>query len=178
MKATAAMGLKVRGDARAEVYHYRPAFVALTVLLALLLQASLQRLGPRANYIELPLLVTMYFGLSRRNASSGLLLGMLIGLLQDGISRVPIGLYGIAKTVVGYVSSSVGARIDVEHPISRLVLGFVFYYLHQGTLTVTERVLLGQHMNFWDHRVLIGALVNAILAPLLFPLLDRCRKNE
>jgi rod shape-determining protein MreD len=178
MRATTAMGLKVRGDERTEVYHYRPIFVVVTVVLAVLLQAFLQRLGPRAEYVELPLLVTVYFGLSRRNASSGLLLGMLIGLLQDGISRVPIGLYGIAKTVVGYVSSSVGARIDVEHPISRLVLGFIFYYLQQGTLALTERALLGQPSGLWDRRVLIGGLVNAILAPLLFPLLDRFRKAE
>jgi rod shape-determining protein MreD len=178
MKATAAVRLGARGDARTEVYHYRPVFVSVTVVLALLVQASLGRLGPRAGYVELPLLVTMYFGLSRRNASSGLLLGMLIGLLQDGISRVPIGLFGIAKTVVGYASSNVGARIDVEHPISRLVLGFVFYYLQQATLALTQRALLGQHADFWDRRVLIGALVNAILAPLLFPLLDRFRKTE
>jgi rod shape-determining protein MreD len=36
-----------------------------------------------ANYLELPLLVTLYFALSKRNPSSGLLLGMVIGLLQD-----------------------------------------------------------------------------------------------
>jgi rod shape-determining protein MreD len=178
MRATTATRLGARGDARIEVYHYRPMFIGATVVLALLVQASLQRLGPRASYVELPLLVTIYFGLSRRNASSGLLLGMLIGLLQDGISRVPIGLYGIAKTVVGYVSSNVGARIDVEHPISRMVLGFAFYYLHQGTLALTQRALLGQHADFWDRHVLIGALINAILAPLLFPLLDRFRKAE
>ena len=60
--------------------------------------------------------MTIYFALSRRNPSSGLLLGMVIGLLQDSLSRTPIGLYGIAKTLVGYLSSSIGARIDVEHP--------------------------------------------------------------
>ena len=49
-----------------------------------------------------------------------------------------------------------GARIDVEHPISRLVLGFVFYYLQQATLALTQRALLGQHADFWNHRVLIG----------------------
>jgi rod shape-determining protein MreD len=178
MRATTAIGLGMRGDTRTEVYRYPPVFVVTAVLAALLLQASLERLGPRAGYIELPLLVTMYFGLSRRNASSGLLLGMFIGLLQDGISRGPIGLFGIAKTVVGFVSSNVGARIDVEHPISRLVLGFVFYYLHQATLALTERVVMGQHAELWNHRVLIGAVINAILAPLLFPLLDRFRKHE
>lgn len=168
----------MRGEPRSEVHRYHPMFVVITVLVALLLQASLGRLGPRGAYVELPLLVTMYFGLSRRNASSGLLLGMTIGLLQDGISRVPIGLYGIAKTVVGYVSSTVGSRIDVEHPLSRMVLGFAFYYLHQATLVVNQRVLLGQHADLWDRRVLIGSLINAILAPLLFPLLDRFRKSE
>lgn len=177
MKATA-MRIGPPSGPRTEVYHYRPLFVAAMVVLALLLQASLQRLGSVATYVELPLLVTMYFALSWRDASSGLLLGMFIGLLQDGISRVPIGLYGISKTIVGYVSSNVAARIDVEHPISRSVLGFTFFYLQQGTLALTERFLLGQHPKILDRRLLIGALANAALAPLLFPLLDRFRKTE
>ena len=64
--------------------------------------------------------MTIYFALSRRNPSGGLLLGMVIGLAQDSLSHTPIGLYGIAKTLVGFVASSLGSRIDVEHPAQPL----------------------------------------------------------
>ncbi len=87
-----------------------------------------------ASYLELPLLVTLYFALSKRNPSSGLLLGMAVGLLQDSLSRTPLGLYGIAKTAVGFVGSSIGARIDVEHPESRVFLLTIGFYLFPSML--------------------------------------------
>jgi rod shape-determining protein MreD len=178
MRTAPAMKVNVHAEGRIEVYHYNLFFVAITVLLSLVMQASLERLGLRGEYIELPLLVTMYFGLSRRNASRGLLLGMCIGLLQDGLSQVPVGLYGIAKTIVGYLSSTIGARIDVEHPLSRMAFGFIFFHVQQVSLAVTSRVLLGQQVAFFDRRLLVGSLVNAVLAPLLFPLLDRFRRTD
>src|ERR1700685_1741828 len=89
-----------------EVHKYYAGVVPLAVVLSLLLQAFLPVHFRWANYLELPLLVTLYFALSKRNPSSGLLLGMVIGLLQDSLSRTPIGLYGIAKPVVGFIGSS------------------------------------------------------------------------
>lgn len=178
MRSAQAMRMETRGGQRVEVYHYSTVFVGVAALLAVVIQAFLGRLGSVGEFIELPLLVTIYFGLSRRNASKGLLLGMVIGLMQDGISRVPVGVYGISKTVVGYLSSTIGARIDVEHPLSRLAFGFIFFHVQQVVLAATQRVLLGRPVPFFDRRLLLASLVNAVLAPLLFPLLDRFRKTE
>ena len=89
----------------------------------------------RLDFLDLPLLITIYFGLSRRNPSTGLLLGTTIGLLQDSLSgpTVPLGLYGIAMTVVGYLASSIGARLDTEHPVARFALMAGFFVLHPAT---------------------------------------------
>jgi rod shape-determining protein MreD len=122
------------------------------------------------------LLVTLYFGLSRRSPTRGLLLGMMVGLLQDGLSRVAIGLYGIAKTLVGYVASTIGGRIDVEHPLSRFAFTFLFFHFHQAILAATQRYLLARPAVFFDRKLLIASVVNAFVAILLFPLLDRLRK--
>jgi len=73
-------------------------------------------LFPKVATVDLPLLLTVYFGLSRRNPSTGLLLGMVIGLLQDSLSKTPLGLFGIAKTLIGFVASSIGGKLDTEHP--------------------------------------------------------------
>src|SRR6202030_522117 len=127
-----------------EVHKYYGGVVALAVMLALVLQAFFPVHFHWASYLELPLLVTLYFALSKRNPSSGLLLGMVIGLLQDSLSRTPIGLYGIAKTLVGFVASSIGARIDVEHPIARFLLTIGFYLFHHAVFTMTSRLLLAQ----------------------------------
>jgi rod shape-determining protein MreD len=125
--------------------------------------------------LDLPLLITLYFGFSQRNPSSGLLLGMVIGLFQDSLGRSQIGLYGIAKTLTGFLASSFGSRIDVDNPLSRFGLTAAFYLFHQGVYFLTERVLLGQAGAFFTTDLAIRAGVNALLASALFPLLDRLR---
>lgn len=170
------MALRDQVEQHIEVHKY--AFLAVwgVVFLALLLQASLPVYFPRASLLELPLLVTLYFGLSRRNPSSGLLLGMTVGLLQDAISRIPIGLYGIAKTLVGFGASSIGARLDVEHPFARALLTFAFFHLHQVVFAATRGLLLQEREVFFSTELLIASLLNAALSVLLFPLLDKLRK--
>jgi rod shape-determining protein MreD len=170
------MALRDQVEQHIEVHKY--AFLAVwgTVFLALLLQASLPVYFPRASLLELPLLVTLYFGLSRRNPSSGLLLGMTVGLLQDAVSRIPIGLYGIAKTLVGFGASSIGARLDVEHPLARALLTFAFFHIHQVVFASTRSLLLQESEVFFSTELLMASLLNAALSVLLFPLLDKLRK--
>jgi rod shape-determining protein MreD len=160
-----------------EVHKYYAGVVPIVVLLALVLQAFFPVYIRSANYLELPLLVTLYFALSKRNPSSGLLLGMVVGLLQDSLSRTPLGLYGIDKTLVGYLGSSIGSRIDVEHPIARFLLTAGFYLFHHGVFVLITRTLLAQkNESYVTLPILIASLVNAGLAVLLFPFLDRFRK--
>lgn len=175
-----AMALRAQAETHIEVHKYSAIAVLLTAFLALVLQAFLPVYLPRTGLMELPLLVTLYFALSRRNPNTGLLLGMSIGLLQDAVSgaEVPVGLYGIAKTVVGYGASSIGARLDVEHPLSRFFLAFGFFHLHQGVFAATRRLLLAQPEVFFSGELLLASLVNALLAVALFPLLHRLRKQS
>jgi rod shape-determining protein MreD len=164
-------------DQHIEVHKYYAGTVFGVAVLALTLEALLPVYFRSAAILELPLLVTIYFGLSRRNPSSGLLLGMAVGLAQDALGHTPFGMYGIAKTVVGFVASSFGSRIDVEHPISRFVLTFVFFHLHNAALVLTNRILLGQHERYMDTGLMIASLVNSVVAVVLYPLLDRLRKS-
>jgi rod shape-determining protein MreD len=102
---------------------------------------------------------------------------MVVGLLQDSLSKTPLGLYGIAKTLVGYLGSSLGARIDVEHPIARFLLTVGFYLFHHAVFTLTTRTLLAQRQEtYFSGVILFAAVVNAVIAIGLFPLLDRFRK--
>jgi rod shape-determining protein MreD len=160
-----------------EVHKYYGGVVPAAVLLALLLQAFLPVHFRWASYMELPLLVTVYFALSKRNPSSGLLLGMVVGLLQDSLSLTPLGLYGIAKTLTGYLGSSIGARLDVEHPIARFLLTFGFVWFHHAVFALTSGLLLAQRDDkYFSIPLLIASLVNAVIAMWMFPLLDRFRK--
>jgi rod shape-determining protein MreD len=169
--------IRVSADQHIEVHRYARGSIALTVAAALVLQAFLPVHFAWTRMLELPLLVTIYFALSRRNASVGLLLGMTVGLLQDALSGTPIGLYGIAKTLVGYTASSIGGRIDVEHSISRFLLTVGFFFFHHAVFALTRRLLLGQHEAYLTVPLLLASLVNGVVALGLFPLLDRLRKS-
>jgi rod shape-determining protein MreD len=166
-------------ESHIEVHQFRGGAIVAATLLALLVQASLPVYFPKFSVIDLPLLITIYFGLSRRNPSTGLLLGMAIGLLQDSLSgpTIPLGLYGIAKTIIGYLASSIGARLDTEHPAARFALTIMFFGLHQGLIVVTRRLLLAQPEAWFTMRMGIAAAVNAVVGVLLFMLLDRLRKK-
>jgi rod shape-determining protein MreD len=169
--------VRLGGDQHIEVHRYAAGTIVLAVVVALVLQAFLPVHFAWASMLELPLLVTIYFALSRRNASVGLLLGMTIGILQDSLSHTPLGLYGIAKTLVGYVASSIGARIDVEHSISRFLLTVGFFHFHHAVFVLTRRLLLGQREPYLTVPLLIASLVNGVIAIGLFPLLDKLRKS-
>jgi len=162
-----------------EVHKYYGGTIVICSFLALVLQAFLHKYGPWANLVDLPLLVTIYFGVSRRNPVSGMFLGAGIGILQDALSHDnPIGLYGIAKTLVGYVASSVGARIDTEHPFSRFGLVFLLFHFHQVVRAITLRVLLNRPEPYFTLPLLFDSLVTAGFAVVLFALLDRLRKTS
>src|SRR6185295_11572395 len=98
-----------------------PLWVSLSAVIgALLLQAYLPLFGgylpfsSYANTVDMPLLITIYLALLRRSPIIGLLIGLGIGLGQDSLSHGPIGLYGIIKTVIGYVCSSLTLVLAVE----------------------------------------------------------------
>jgi len=168
-----------QSEANIEVHKYYGGTVVICAFLALVLQAFLHKYGPWANLVDLPLLVTIYFGVSRGNPVSGLFLGAGIGILQDALSHDnPIGLYGIAKTLVGYVASSVGARIDTEHPLSRFGLVFLLFHFHQVLRAITLRVLLNHPEPFFTLQLLLDSVVTAGFAVVLFALLDRLRKSS
>jgi rod shape-determining protein MreD len=162
-----------------EVHKFRVGAIVASTFLALMLQAFVPVYIPKFAVLDLPLLITIYFGLSRRNPSTGLLLGMVTGLLQDSLSgpTVPLGLYGIAKTIIGYLASSIGARLDTEHPAARFATTMIFFVVHQGFVTLTRRVLLAEPQPWFTLKLLIAAALNAVVAVLVFMFLDRLRKN-
>jgi len=166
-------------ESHIEVHKFRGGAIVGATLLALMFQAFVPVYFAKAAMIDLPLLITVYFGLSRRNPSTGLLLGMVVGLLQDSLSgpTVPLGLYGIAKTVIGYLASSIGARLDTEHPAARFALTIIFFGLHQGIVLLTRRILLAQSSVWFTMHLAAAAVVNAIVAVFLFALLDHLRKS-
>src|SRR5215469_6579228 len=165
------------GESHIEVHKFHGGTILLSLLIAVVLQSFLPVYIAKAGILDLPLLVTVYFGLSRRNPSTGLLLGTIIGLLQDSLSKTPLGLFGIAKTIIGYLASSIGARLDTEHPLARFALTAAFFALHQGIVVLVQKLLLAQPQPWFTMRLLVACIFNAILGVVLYHVLDRLRKS-
>ncbi|MCC7175455.1 MAG: rod shape-determining protein MreD [Bryobacterales bacterium] len=162
---------------RSKISRFRPAVVALIALAAILFQVYVPRFLEYLAYLELPLLVTVYFSLMKRGPVSGLFFGAAIGLVQDSLSHHPLGMFGIVKTLVGYFSANVSLRFDVDNVAIRFLLGFFFYLFHQFFFWVLVRALLDQPGDFDPRRELILGLLNAVVAIPLFQVLDRLKER-
>lgn len=171
------MSLAAQPESQIEVHKFYGGAILVASILSVAFEGVVHRFGTWGQAVELPLLVTVYFGLSRRNPATGLLLGTFIGMLQDAVSHQPLGLYGIAKTIVGFLASSIGGRIDIEHPVSRTILVFVFFHIHQGVWALSQKWLMGRPEPVFTMTSLIFSIVNAVLSPFVFALLDRLRKR-
>ncbi len=154
---------------------YRWAVIAGIVLVAILFQVYTPPFFAYLSYLELPLLVTVYFALMWRSPVAGLLLGAGIGLAQDSLSSHPLGMFGLAKTLVGYFAASVSQRFDVTAPMVRLVLAFLFFGLHACAYWVLQTTLLGEPSSFEPQRTVVEAVLNAAVAVPLYHILDRLK---
>jgi rod shape-determining protein MreD len=159
------------------VSKFNVAAILLIPLAAILFQVYVPRFITYLSYLELPLLVTVYFALMRRSPVAGVLFGAGIGLAQDSLSSHPLGMFGIVKTLVGYFAASVSQRFDVDNPMVRLVLAFFFFFFHQFFYWVLSRALLGEVVAFELQQTLVLAVLNAVVAVPLYLILDKLRIN-
>jgi rod shape-determining protein MreD len=160
-----------------EVYRFGMPATILIPLAAVFLQAFLPLRLPFFSFFDLPLLVTISFAMARRSQVAGIFTGALIGLFQDALTGQPIGLYGIAKTVVGFGASSLGIKLDVENAGARLLLTLGFYGVHEVVYFTIARGMIGIHREWtWQHEI-GSAVANAVLGVLLYALLDRLKQR-
>ena len=160
-----------------EVYRFGPVISVLVPLVALVIQAFVPSRWHGFAVFDLPLLVTIFFAVTRRSQMAGLMTGAIIGLIQDALTHQPIGIYGIAKTVVGYGASSLGVKIDVENPGTRLLVTSGFFLVHQGVYFLVVRNVLGVAIEWLWVRTLLAALLNGVAAIVLFAILDRFKRG-
>ena len=161
-----------------EEHHFRPFVLIVVPLLAIFFQVYLPLRFPSFSVLDLPVLVVIYFSVSRRSPIAGTLIGLVIGLIQDAMTHLPLGINGIIDCILGYLSASIGLRIDVDNPGTRLLMNFVFILLASILHVLILSRLLGMHGSwFWLHE-LIRAVVNALAGVILFALLDRLRQRD
>ncbi len=159
-----------------------PPLSIFVVLLAPVLAIALESFVPvhfaPFAILNLPLLLVIYFAIVRRSPITGIFAGAIIGLLQDGLTRQPLGVFGITNTIIGYLAGLVGNRIDTDNYIARLLFTFVFTLLHSFLYWLLVHRFLAEPVGWsWIHEP-IRAVVNAVAGVILFALLDLTRRDE
>ena len=164
-------------ERESRIWHFRAWVLVLIPLLAILFQLYVPLLLPFLRFLEIPLLITIYFAMMRRSQVGGLFTGMVLGLAEDSLSQNPIGMLGICRTLVGYFSASIALKIDVEHPAIRWLVCFMFFMFDQFMLWILERALLELNVAFDYRQALLLGFLNAVVGVALFHFLDRLKSR-
>ncbi|MGB0062991.1 MAG: rod shape-determining protein MreD, partial [Terracidiphilus sp.] len=105
-------------------------------------------------------------------------MGAALGLFEDALTNHPLGVNGIAKTIVGFLAASVGVRIEVENHLVRLLLTFSLSMLSSVIYFFTYHFVLGLKLEWSWLTELFRAVGNSLIAVLLFPVLDKLQIRE
>ncbi|MHB1856608.1 MAG: rod shape-determining protein MreD [Acidobacteriaceae bacterium] len=161
-----------------EEHRFHPLVLILVPLLAIFFQAYLPLRFPSVGFLNVPVLVVIYFAVSRRSPIGGMLLGLIIGIIQDALTHLPLGINGIIDCILGYLAASIGLRIDVDNPGTRLIMNFTFILLASILHVLILRRLLGIHEQWYGLHEVARAVVNGLIGVVLFALLDRLRQRQ
>ncbi|HKP11829.1 MAG TPA: rod shape-determining protein MreD [Blastocatellia bacterium] len=95
--------------------------IVLTIFVVLLLKMLLSNYLSFFRYVDLPLVVTVYFGLQRAPMLA-MLTGMALGLGGDAVATDILGVGGFIKTLIGYLVAVASVRFSLENPLARLAV--------------------------------------------------------
>ena len=109
----------------------RSAAALAAILISIAVQTTLAGYIFRGSSttIDLVLIVVVYVGI-KSGPVTGLLAGTVAGLIQDALSSGILGIGGLAKTMVGFLSGVLGTQFIVTAPLPRFMLLVMATALH------------------------------------------------
>ena len=150
----------------------RAAGVVLAVAIALVLQTTMARFLVRGIFaVDLVLVVVVYVALTSGPAM-GLLSGTCAGLVQDALSSSVIGIGGLAKTIVGFLTGIIGTQFIVLRPLPRFVVFFAATALHAVVFMGLYVLLDLRHFAAPVGAVVGQGLGNAMVGVVVFQLVE------
>jgi rod shape-determining protein MreD len=153
------------------VFRVHPVILWVAAFAALVLQTYLPLRVPLARLVDLPLLVTVYFALLRRSRLFAICLGTTLGLLQDALSHGYIGMFGMAKALVGYLAAWASIKFDPEHTLTQFGVVAALVLIHNLFMSALEQMLPSPPpLQPWD--LASATLLNVAIALLVFVVID------
>ena len=121
--------------------------------------------------IDLVLIVVVYIAI-KSGPSTGLLAGTVAGLIQDALSSGVLGIGGLAKTIVGFVSGVLGTQFIVTAPLPRFLLLMAGTALHALIFMGLYSLLNLRQFSAPYPAVLAQAFGNAFFGVVLFQMIE------
>ena len=162
---------------RAGVYEFAPVIFWSLLLVTFGVQGLLPVRFPFGHFFDLPLLFLIYFSGNRRNKVMGIFWGAGIGLVQDALSDNFLGVFGMAKSVVGYMSATIAIQFNMDQLLPRVIATGLLVCVHRFVLWILEQTLLGDPGRVVALDFLNSIMVNTALSTVLYPIMDRLRKR-
>jgi rod shape-determining protein MreD len=146
---------------------------ALLVAGAMVFQLILSGIWPITLYfVDLPLLVVLYYALNR-GPTVGLTLGGAVGLLQDSLTGSLLGVGAVARGLVGYAVGSASTRLVFVGRFPQILLVAAGTLL-SNLLEASTLALMGRQMATPSIAGLLAVTVgNSLLGGLLLVLCSR-----
>jgi rod shape-determining protein MreD len=111
--------------------------IAAVLALAIALQSSLRAVWPPLAYVDLPLILVIYFAL-QRDVLQALVIGAAAGLATDALGGGLLGAGGFSKTLTAYIVYLAAARVMLDTTLLRIPV------LAAATL-IDASVFVGMH---------------------------------
>ncbi len=93
--------------------------IAICVALAVVLQSSLTSIWQAFNFIDLPLIVVVYFALGRDGVLA-VIVGLVAGLSTDALSGGILGANGFTKSLIGFSVATLATRVNLDNSLTRI----------------------------------------------------------
>jgi len=146
--------------------------VLIAIALALALQTTLARflVGGTAA-LDLVLVVVVYVALTG-GPVTGMFAGSLAGLIQDALSSGVIGIGGLAKSIVGFLTGVIGQQFIVTAALPRFVMFLGATVLHAAAFMGLYMLLgLRSFPSPWA-AIMSQALGNAAVGMVAFLIIE------
>jgi rod shape-determining protein MreD len=150
----------------------RAAGAALAIFVALALQTTLAfSVASRGAVLDLVLVVVVYVGLSSGPAA-GLMAGSIAGLAQDALAGGVVGVGGLAKSLVGFLTGVVSTQFIVVGPVHRFVVFFAASFLNAGVFIGLYQLIDPRGFGAAWTAVTAQAFLNALVGILAFRVIE------
>jgi len=149
----------------------KAAGIIVGVAAALALQTTLARYVRGTVAVNLVLVAVVYVALML-GPVTGLLTGAFAGLVQDALSTGIIGIGGLAKTLVGFLTGIIGTQFIVAQPVPRFCVFFGATLLHELVFIGLYTLLDLRHFGTPYAAVARQAAGNAVVGVVAFQLVE------